>query len=78
MRNGWKWKGMEWMEWGWGRSAALSLPPSPHLQPLRDQRARRGQHGPPGVQQLVGAVLLDLLDGLAQAERVVAVAEERG
>jgi len=75
---------------GWGgggvggtraRSLSPSFPSLPsHLQALGDEGAGGAQHGPPGVQQLVGAVLLDLLDGLAQAQGVVAVAawRERG
>ena len=60
-----------------GRAPFASLFLFSYLQPLGDDGPRRGQHGPPGVQQLVGAVLLDLLDGLAEAERVVAVARRK-
>ena len=45
-----------------------------HLQALGDDDAGGGEHGPPRVQQLVGAVLLHLGLVLAQAERVVPVA----
>ena len=44
------------------------------LEPLRDDDARSGQHGPPRMQQLVGPVLLHLRWLLPQPQWVVAVA----
>lgn len=45
-----------------------------HLEPLRDDDARCGQHGPPRMQQLVGPVLLHLRRLLPQPQWVVPVA----
>ena len=44
------------------------------LEALRDDGAGGAEHGPAGVEELVGAVLLDAGAVLAEAERVVAVA----
>ena len=44
------------------------------LETLRNDDAGGGEHGPPRVQQLVGAVLLHRRLILAQAQRVIPVA----
>mmetsp|Transcript_28578 Transcript_28578/g.77100 ORF Transcript_28578/g.77100 Transcript_28578/m.77100 type:complete len:306 (-) Transcript_28578:58-975(-) len=43
------------------------------LQALWDEDTSSSKHGPAGVQQLIGTVLLHLLFVLAQAQRIVAV-----
>lgn len=45
-----------------------------NLECFREDDACSGQHGPAGVEQLVGAVLLHLCGVLAQTQGVVAVA----
>ncbi len=50
------------------------LQQQPYLQAFRDDDAGCGEHGPPGMNELVRTVLLNLGRVLAKSERVVPVA----